>query len=42
MDVVKIFLASEKSAGLGVAEIDPDHDPRLKMTTQLVNEILIA
>jgi arginase family enzyme len=40
MDAVKIFLTSEKSVGLSVAEVNPDHDPGLKMTTRLVDEIV--
>jgi arginase len=40
MDAVKIFLTSEKSVGLSVAEVNPDHDPGLGMTTRLVDEIV--
>ena len=40
MDAVKVFLASEKSVGLSVAEVNPDHDPGLKMTTRLVKAIV--
>jgi arginase len=40
MDAVRIVLGSGKAVGLSVAEVDPDHDPGLKMTTQLVEEIV--
>lgn len=40
MDAVKIFLSSEKSVGLSVAEVNPDHDPGLKMTAQLIDKIV--
>jgi len=40
MDAFKIFLSSKKSVGLSVAEVNPDHDPGLKMTAQLVDEIV--
>jgi arginase len=40
IDAVKVFLDSEKSVGLSVAEVNPDHDPELKMTTRLVDEIV--
>jgi arginase len=40
MDAVKVFLGSEKSVGFSVAEVNPDHDPGLKMTTRLVDEII--
>lgn len=39
MAAEKIFLGSERVVGLSVAEVNPDHDPELKMTTLLVNEI---
>lgn len=42
MDAVKIFLSSKKSVGLSVAEVNPDHDPGLQMTSQLVDEIVNA
>ncbi|KAI9662607.1 MAG: hypothetical protein M1821_008774 [Bathelium mastoideum] len=40
MAAVKIFLKSEKSIALSVAEVNPDHDPGLKMTERLVDEIV--
>jgi len=40
MDAVKVFMTSKKSIGLSVAEVNPDHDPDLKMTTRLVDEIV--
>jgi arginase len=39
MTAVKIFLQSKKVVGLSVAEVNPDHDPGLKMTGQLIDEI---
>ncbi|KAF2664967.1 Arginase/deacetylase [Microthyrium microscopicum] len=40
MSAMKIFLKSKKTVGLSVAEVNPDHDPELKMTSQLVEEIV--
>ena len=40
MAAVKTFLRSEKTVGLSVAEVNPDHDPELRMTSQLVDEIV--
>lgn len=40
MDAVKVFLTSEKTVGFSVAEVNPDHDPGLQMTTRLVDEIV--
>jgi arginase family enzyme len=40
MDIVKVFITSKKSIGLSVAEVNPDHDPVLKMTSRLVDEIV--
>ncbi|KAJ9605670.1 hypothetical protein H2200_009519 [Cladophialophora chaetospira] len=40
MTALKAFLRSEKVVGLSVAEVNPDHDPGLKMTKQLVDNIV--
>ena len=40
MAALKIFLKSSKCVGLSVAEVNPDHDPGLKMTEQLIDEIV--
>jgi arginase family enzyme len=40
MRAVRTFLASEKTVALSVAEVNPDHDPALKMTEQLVDELV--
>lgn len=40
MTALKIFLKSEKTVALSLAEVNPDHDPGLKMTETLVNEIV--
>jgi arginase family enzyme len=40
VDAVQVFLSSDKSVGLSVAEVNPDHDPGLKMTTRLVDKIV--
>ncbi|KAL9088628.1 MAG: hypothetical protein Q9165_006148 [Trypethelium subeluteriae] len=40
MAAVKVFLKSEKSVALSVAEVNPDHDPGLEMTGRLVDEIV--
>jgi arginase len=37
---VKIFPGSLESVGLSVAEVNPEHDPRLQMTNRLVNELV--
>lgn len=42
MVAVKTFLASEKTVGLSVAEVNPDHDPGLNMTKQLVDKLVEA
>lgn len=42
MAAVKTFLASEKAVGLSLAEVNPDHDPGLMMTGQLVAQIVDA
>ena len=40
MTAVKIFLSSKKACGMCIAEVNPDHDPGLKMTTKLIDELL--
>jgi arginase family enzyme len=40
MAAFKTFLRSEKLVGLSVAEVNPDHDPGLKMTKQLIEEVV--
>ena len=40
MSAVKVFLSSKKTAALVIAEVNPDHDPGLKMTNRLVNELV--
>ncbi|KAF5672212.1 hypothetical protein FDENT_10637 [Fusarium denticulatum] len=40
MRALKVLLASEKVGGLTVAEVNPDHDPGLKMTERLTSEIV--
>lgn len=40
MTAMKIFLTSKKACGLSIAEVNPDHDPGLKMTNMLVNELV--
>ncbi len=40
MAAFKTFLQSKKLMGLSVAEENPNHDPGLKMTEQLVKEIV--
>jgi arginase family enzyme len=40
MTAMKIFLGSPKLCGLCVAEVNVDHDPGLKMTTMLVDELV--
>lgn len=40
MASVNVFLKSEKTIALSVAEVNPDHDPGLKMTERLVNELV--
>ena len=39
MQAVRVFMRSEKAAGLVVAEVNPDHDPGSVMTEKLVVEI---
>ncbi|KPI45138.1 uncharacterized protein AB675_2336 [Cyphellophora attinorum] len=39
MRALAVFLSSEKTVGLCVAEVNPDHDPGLKMTTMLADAI---
>ncbi|KAF4499796.1 Arginase [Fusarium agapanthi] len=40
MTALKTLLASEKVGGLTVAEVNPDHDPGLKMTERLTSHIV--
>jgi arginase family enzyme len=40
MTAMKIFLGSPKLCGLCVAEVNVDHDPGLKMTTMLIDELV--
>ena len=40
MTALKIFLASKKALGLTIAEVNPYHDPGLKMTGRLVDEVV--
>jgi len=40
MAAVKVFLGSEKAVALSVAEVNPDHDPGLKMTEKLVDHLV--
>lgn len=40
MRAMKIFLSSDKVAALTVAEVNPDHDPGLAMTTRLTDELV--
>ena len=40
MAAIKVFLKSKMCVALSVAEVNPDHDPELKMTKRLVDEIV--
>ena len=40
MQALGVILGSEKVGGLVIAEVNPDHDPGLKMTKQLVGVIV--
>jgi arginase len=40
MAAVKVFLGSKKAVALSVAEVNPDHDPGLRMTEMLVDHIV--
>ena len=40
MAAVNIFLSSKKVCRLCIAEVNPDHDPGLKMTEKLVDELV--
>lgn len=42
MKALKVLLKSPKVGGLAIAEVNPDHDPGLKMTGRLVDEIVEA
>ena len=37
---LNVFLSSEKVGALTVAEVNPDHDPGLAMTTRLTGELV--
>jgi len=39
---VQTFLRSSKVIGLSIAEVNPDHDPGLKMTEQLVDKLVVG
>lgn len=39
MQALKVFLGSEKVVGLTVAEVNPDHDPKLEMVERLAGQI---
>lgn len=40
MRALKIFLASERLGGLTVAEVNPDHHPRLRIVERLAGKIV--
>ncbi|KAH6872447.1 hypothetical protein BKA58DRAFT_146188 [Alternaria rosae] len=40
MQALSVFVASTKVVGLSIAEVNPDHDPDLAMTTMLTKEIV--
>lgn len=40
MRAVRVFLGNEKVIGLTVAEVNPDHDPGLEMTSRLVDKVV--
>lgn len=42
MKAVKLLLKSPKAGALAIAEVNPDHDPGLKMTERLVDEVVDA
>lgn len=42
MKALRIFLASSKAIGLTIAEVNPDHDPGLRMIHRLVDEIILG
>ena len=42
MKALKVLLKSLKVGGLTIAEVNPDHDPGLKMTGSLVDEVVEA
>jgi arginase len=42
MSAMKIFLGSRKAVGLSVAEVNPDHDPGLVMTSRLIDELVAS
>ena len=42
MKALEVLLKSPKVRGLAIAEVNPDHDPGLKMTARLVDEVVDA
>lgn len=42
MAALGIFLASRKTVGLTIAEVNPDHDPGLRMIRRLVDEVILG
>ncbi|KIW30735.1 uncharacterized protein PV07_02439 [Cladophialophora immunda] len=40
MSAVKTFLSSEKTVALSIAEVNPDHDPGLSMTSRLIDQVV--
>lgn len=40
MRALKVFLKSEKVAGLTIAEVNPDHDPGLEMVERLTDQVV--
>lgn len=40
MTALKLFLQSPKAVGLIIAEVNPDHDSGLRMTSRLVDEVV--
>ncbi len=42
MAAIRIFLVSQKVVGLSIAEVNPDHDPGLRMVRLLVDEVILG
>lgn len=40
MEALRVFMGSSKIGGLVIAEVNPDHDPELKMTERLTDEVV--
>lgn len=40
MKALRVILGSEKAVGLTIAEVNPDHDPKLEMVERLTDEIV--